>query len=367
MDGRNQRISTLEKFFKGKKILVTGHTGFKGAWLCRILLGMGSDVVGYSLSPNVSPNLYSVLNLKARMEENIADIRDYPKLAGVCEKERPEIVFHLAAQPLVRDSYDDPLATYSTNVMGTANVLECIRKFKNIQTGVIITTDKVYENRGWVWPYRENDRLGGYDPYSSSKACAELVTSAYVSSFMNPQKEDRPAYIASARAGNVIGGGDWSKDRLVPDMVRAFFEKDQGIVLRAPTAIRPWQHVLDPLFGYLTLAKKLHERNGDAVGTWNFAPDGDNFIDVESLTKRSIRLLGKGSFSIKKDDTKHEASILKLDATKAKTLLGWKPILAMDECLKLTMDWYSAFYSGSDMERLTGRQIKEFTERLDYG
>jgi len=356
----------IGSFFQGKKVLITGHTGFKGAWLTQILLKMGADVIGYSLAPNTNPNLYSLLALDKKIDGHLDDIRNYSRLSEVFRKSRPEIVFHLAAQPLVRDSYDDPLNTYSTNVMGTANVLECARLNQSVKAAVIITTDKVYENKGWIWPYRENDRLGGYDPYSSSKACAELVTNAYVSSFLNPQKGEPHAYVASARAGNVIGGGDWSKDRLVPDMVRAFFERKGKMVLRNPEAIRPWQHALDPLFGYLLLAKRLYERDRQAIEAWNFAPDEGNFINVENLVKRSIQIAGKGEYSVIRDDTKHEMSVLKLDATKAKTILGWKPILGMDECLKWTMDWYADYYSGKDSIEVTERQINGYMKRLGH-
>ncbi len=362
--------SSLAKFFKGKRVLVTGHTGFKGSWLSFTLLKLGAEVSGYSLAPDTEPNLYSALGLGQSIKSTIADIRDYGKLSTVFEKEKPEIVLHLAAQPLVRASYDDPLFTFSTNVMGTANVLECIRKNNSVKASVIITTDKVYENKGGA-PHKENDELGGYDPYSSSKVCAEHVTRCYIRSFFNPEQETENrklgTFIASARAGNVLGGGDWSKDRIVPDIMRAVFEKKEKVILRNPSSIRPWQHVLDPLFGYLLLSKKLYEGDRDAVGAWNFAPGEANFITVEELVKRSVKALGKGSYLVKREEGKHETAILKLDAAKARASLGWKPLLGIGECVEWTAEWYNHFYSARDAKTITSRQLELFMERMPYG
>lgn len=353
--------SALASFFKGKKVLVTGHTGFKGVWLTAILLRFGADVAGYALPPNTSPSMYPVV--EARVRNHLQDIRDYSALRSVFEKETPELVFHLAAQPLVRDSYDDPLYTYSTNVMGTANLLECVRQTKSVRSVVVVTTDKVYENRDGSRAFVEGDPLGGHDPYGTSKVCAEFVTRSYNLSYFS---KGGPA-VATARAGNVIGGGDWSKDRIVPDMVRAIFEKKGELVLRNPASVRPWQHVLDPLFGYLLLAKRLYEKGEGAAGAWNFAPGKENFITVEELVKKSLMSFGTGSYSISKDDSKHEMRTLRLDASKASSKLGWAPVLGMDECISWTTGWYKAFYSGSDPAVLSARQIDDFLSRLKYG
>lgn len=360
--------SSLAKFFKGKKVLVTGHTGFKGSWLSLILLKLGASVSGYSLAPDTTPNLYSLLGIDNEIHSNIADIRDYEVLSAIFRKEKPEIVLHLAAQPLVRPSYEDPLYTFSTNVMGTVNVLECVRQSKSAKASVIITTDKVYEVKDGA-PHRETDELGGYDPYSSSKVCAEHIIRSYIRSYFNPDKEKSTpqSFIASARAGNVIGGGDWSKDRIVPDIMRALFERKNKIVLRNPSAIRPWQHVLDPLFGYLLLAKKLYEEDLGAMGAWNFAPEEGNFVTVEELTKRSIRVLGMGSYVTIPDSGKHETEILRLDSSKVKAYLGWKPILNIDECISWSAEWYRSFYLGQNAREITENQIGSFLRRISYG
>lgn len=359
---------SLARFFMGKRVLITGHTGFKGSWLSQILLEMGADVSGYSLAPDTDPNLYSALGLEEDLSSTIADIRDYNKLFAVFRKEDPEIVLHLAAQPLVRASYDDPLYTFSTNVMGTANVLECIRKTDTVKAAVIITTDKVYEIKDGAGkggaPHKETDELGGYDPYSSSKVCAEHVTRSYMRSYFNPETSNPTALIASARAGNVIGGGDWSKDRIVPDIMRAVFERKEDVVLRNPSSIRPWQHVLDPLFGYLLLSRRLYEGDKGAAGAWNFAPPRENFVTVEELVKLSIKRLGAGKYSIKPGDGKHETAILKLDASKARKKLGWAPLMGIDECTRATAEWYKDFYLGKGAKALTERQIAIFMKRI---
>jgi len=359
--------SGLSGFFRGKRVLVTGHTGFKGSWLTFILHRMGAKVSGYSLSPDTEPNLYSALKLGTGVREMLADIRDYGKVSAFIAAERPEIVIHMAAQPLVRASYDDPLYTFSTNVMGTANVLESIRKSGTAQACVIVTTDKVYEVKDGS-PHKESDELGGYDPYSSSKVCAEHVTRCYIRSYFNPETQNpKPrTLIASARAGNVIGGGDWSKDRILPDIMRSVFERRETISLRNPSAIRPWQHVLDPLFGYLLLSKSLFEGNADAVGAWNFAPDKGNFITVEELTRRTLKALAKGEYSITPEPGKHETGALRLDASKARKGLGWKPLLGIGECIGMSAEWYSDFYSGKDVRATTGEQLGRYMEMAGY-
>ena len=348
---------SYDGFFSGKKILITGHTGFKGSWLSKMLIGMGADVSGYSLRPSTKPNLFSILSLRKRMRNHFQDIRDYHKVLGAMQQEKPEIVIHMAAQPLVRDSYNDPPYTYETNVIGTVNVLQTIKEVGGVKAAVMVTTDKVYENKETQTPYKEDDELGGYDPYSASKACCEIAIRSYTRSFFNPEKG---TLIASARAGNVIGGGDWSMDRLVPDMVRTILEKDEQLVLRNPDAIRPWQHVLDPLNGYLMLAKGLYEGRNDLVGAWNFAPEESSCINVEHLVGKAISKIGKGGYRIERDEGKHEMKTLRLDASKAKAVLGWAPKMDIEKTLDRTFEWYRSYYSGKRMDALTGRQIDEF-------
>lgn len=366
----NNTDNSLCNFFKGKKILVIGHTGFKGSWLTQLLLNFGTDIIGYSLEPNTNTNLFDILNLRNNISNHFKDVNDYNELKKIIEIEKPEIVFHLAAQPLVRDSYDDPLFTYKTNVIGTANVLQAIKETNCVKSAVIITTDKVYENKEWIWAYRENDELGGYDPYSTSKACAELVVKSYIRSFFNVDNylESHNTLIASVRAGNVIGGGDWSKNRLVSDIIKAIFEGNETVVLRNPESIRPWQHVLEPLLGYLLLAQKLYDGKKEFVGAWNFAPDEENFITVEEIVKRGISILETGNYFVKKDNSKHEMKTLKLDATKAKVYIEWKPLLNIDETMEWTFEWYKKYYNDGNNENIvsfTNNQINLFLNRWE--
>jgi len=357
---------SLKEFFTGKKVLITGHTGFKGGWLTQMLLELGAHIIGYSLKPNTVPNLFSILNLKDKIKNYFGDIAEYEKLFKVMMDEKPDIVFHLAAQPLVRDSYDDPLYTYRTNILGTANVLQAIKNTSSVRAAVMITTDKVYENKEWIWPYREVDVIGSNpDPYSTSKACAELVIQSYLKSFFNIENYNKThsCLIASARAGNVIGGGDWANDRLVSDIIKNIFEKNKNIIIRSPESIRPWQHVLEPLVGYLMLSKELYQGNKNFVGAWNFAPDENNHLTVKELIEKSINILGKGSYSIKMDNKKHEAKLLKLDSTKSKTYLHWRPVLNMDETLTWTFEWYKNYYSNKNMLNFTKKQIETFLAR----
>jgi len=273
------------------------------------------------------------------------------------------MVFHLAAQPIVRDSYDDPLSTYSVNTLGTANILQAIKEVGGVKSAVIITTDKVYENKEWPRPYREIDALGGYDPYSASKAAADIVSNSYIKSFFNPDDfgQKHNTLVAIARAGNVIGGGDWANDRLVPDMVRAIFERKEPVTVRNPKAIRPWQHVLEPLKGYLMLGQKLYVGDKNMSGAWNFGPDEDGFVHVEELVKRGIDMLGQGSHEIIEDTSKHEANLLKLDIEKAKNILNWRPKWSFIDGLKATLEWYGQFYGGTEkIEDLTNKQIKAY-------
>jgi len=336
----------LSKHYRGKRVLITGHTGFKGAWLTQILAEFGANISGYSLEPNTKPNIFDVLNIEKKIDHHIGDIRDFEILDSLVKKFKPEIIFHLAAQPIVRDSYDNPKYTYEANVMGTVNVLESMR-INGVKSGVLITTDKVYKDQQQDVAYDENSPLGGYDPYSNSKACADLVINSYIQSFFNPveYKKTHQTLIASARAGNVIGGGDWANARLVPDAMRAFLSDDTELVIRNPKAIRPWQHVFEPLDGYLLLGKALSEGDKDKVGGWNFGPSDSDMQSVEYVIDLIIKFLGKGKYVIEEDKTKHETSILKLDSSKAHKELGWKPKYNLKRAIEETARWYSEFYS----------------------
>ena len=350
-------------FWKNKVVLVTGHTGFKGSWLTLWLKSMGAKVIGYSLDPNTAPNLYDTLNLESDITSLIGDIRDLSSLNKCFDKHNPEIVFHLAAQALVRSSYQNPVETYSTNVMGTVNILEAARLSQSVRVIVNITTDKTYENKEWVYPYRETDRLGGYDPYSNSQACSELVSSAYRNSFFNIKDYDiHKVGIATVRAGNVIGGGDWSTDRLIPDIIKALSCNEQ-IVIRNPKSIRPWQHVLEPLSGYLVLAQKLYNQKEATIfsDSWNFGPNDHDVKDVSWIADKLVSLWG-GNVIWKTTDLSgpHEAKLLKLDISKAQKELGWTPKLDLSHALNLIVEWYQAFNSGDNMKEYTINQIKKY-------
>lgn len=359
----------MKDFYKNKKVLVTGHTGFKGAWLAEILINWGADVVGVSLPPNTEPNLFDVLDLENRVKKNyFCDIRDYGKMLEIYQAEKPEIVFHLAAQALVRDSYDDPLYTYSANVMGTANILQAAKEVGGVKSMVIITTDKVYENREINYSYKETDPMGGYDPYSASKAAADIVTASYIRSFFNPNDYGikHKTLVSVTRAGNVIGGGDWAKDRLVVDLIRSVYEKNEPMIIRNPESIRPWQHVLEPLRGYLMLGEKLY--NGDVKKSyaWNFGPNEESFVPVEGVIKRGLEILGRGEYKIIADTGKHEAGLLKLDISKAKEELNWQPKWNLNKCLEKTFEWYGLFYKDAEKIReLTDKQIEEYFEKCN--
>lgn len=341
----------LKKFFKDKKVLITGHTGFKGSWLTTILLNFGARVTGVALRPHTDPNLFEALLLEQKIENYFLDIRNSRALRELLKREKPEIVFHLAAQTLVRVSYDKPLDTIEVNTLGTANVLESLRQTPSVTSAVIITTDKVYENKEDGQPYRESDALGGHDLYSASKAAADIITNSYRKSFGLP--------VAVARAGNVIAGGDWGLDRLLPDIVRATFQEKTKVSIRNPGSIRPWQHVLEPLYGYLLLAQSLYEKKPEASGPWNFGPDESSFVSVENLIKKSKLLLNTLDYEIVPDPTKHEARLLKLDSSKAKRL-GWVPQLSLDDTLRLTIEWYRQYYEGIDPKEITDAQITRF-------
>ena len=360
----NLYIKDIKDIYKNKKVLITGHTGFKGSWLSTWLTELGADVIGYSLEPPTQPNLFEALSLNKKLIHIIGDVRDEKKLSSIFKKYKPEFVFHLAAQPLVRFSYREPKFTYETNIMGTINILEAIRKTNSVRACVIVTSDKCYENKEWVYGYRETDPMGGYDPYSSSKACAELVTAAYRNSFFNPKdygKSHRVA-LSSTRAGNVIGGGDWAKDRLIPDCIKTL-SKRKEIVIRNPQATRPWQYILEPLFGYLLLGALMHESGIKYNGSWNFGPNDENIITVKELAKLVIKYWGEGSYKVDNLQHPHEASLLKLDTSKARTLLNWTPVYDANETVKRTINWYKYFYNSIEKEKLYKITVNEI---LDY-
>jgi len=349
-------------FWVGKRVFVTGHTGFKGGWLCLLLHHLGARVTGYALAPPTEPSLFETARIDEIVERSvIADVRDLDQIKKELSAAQPEIVFHMAAQPLVRASYEFPVETYATNVMGTVHVLEAVRQTPGIRAVVNITTDKCYENREWFWGYRENEPMGGYDPYSNSKACSELVTAAYRNSYLNPDRyAEHGVGLASARAGNVIGGGDWAADRLVPDCLRALMA-GQPIVIRSPDAIRPWQHVLEPLTGYLALAENLFRDGARFSGAWNFGPDDRDTRPVAWIAERlCARWGGQARVQVQKDNTLHEATYLKLDCSKATSLLGWRPRWPLMHALDAIVDWTKAYSRNDDMRQVCLAQIEEF-------
>lgn len=350
-------------FYKNKKVLVTGHTGFKGSWLTIWLKHLGADVVGIALDPTSERDLFLLSNVKDNIIDYREDIRNPQKINEIFHRENPEVVFHLAAQALVLPSYDNPVSTFETNIMGTVNILEACRNTKSVRQVVIITTDKVYENREQVTGYSENDALGGYDPYSASKAASEIVTQSYFRSFFkNGVSSEFSKSLSAARAGNVIGGGDWSLNRIVPDCIRSL-EENKPIVIRNPDSIRPWQHVLEPLWGYLLLASKMAEDPHKYSGAWNFGPEEQNIVSVKDLVKRIINQWGKGSWKEYDWQTKqHEAGILRLNINKSKKNLGWEPKLSFDEAIEMTVDWYN-HYSDRDMSQFCIEQIIRYSAK----
>jgi|SRR5579864_4672748 len=353
--------TSLLKFYKGKSVLVTGHTGFKGAWLATWLKMMGSRVCGVALPPHGRPNLFTAAALAEQMESHFCDIRDLDAFSRLLQKHQPDIVIHNAAQALVLRSYQDPVDTYSTNVMGTVNILQAARQVRSVRSVVVITSDKCYENREWIWGYRENEALGGRDPYSSSKACAELVTAAFRSSFFT---ESSAVSVASARAGNVVGGGDWAENRLIPDLIRGISHGSK-ITIRNPQACRPWQHVLEPLQGYLLLAERLFEEGTKFASAWNFGPN-ENLVPVKTIASRIIELWGAKGVKIAAPHHKlHEAQHLVLDSSKAQAELGWRPLLSLDETLRWTVEWYRGWERHTkNANALTHDQIQRYMDRL---
>jgi CDP-glucose 4,6-dehydratase len=344
-------------FYKGRRVFITGHTGFKGSWLCRILVNAGAQVTGYSLEPPTAPSLFSMAGLEGRITSVIGDIRDFDALKKTFDAARPEIVLHLAAQPLVRDSYERPRYTYETNVMGTVNILECVRCSSSVKSFLNVTTDKVYKNNEWVWGYRENEPLDGYDPYSNSKSCSELVTHSYKSSFF----DDRKVAVSTARAGNVIGGGDFSANRIIPDCVRAV-EKGAPIAVRNPFSTRPYQHVLEPLFAYLTIAQKQYEDIRYA-GWYNVGPDDCDCLNTGDLVSLFCTAWGRGSRWVNKSDGgPHEANFLKLDSSKLKSTFGWKPTWHVEEAVKRVVQWTRVYFDKGNVPAEMDREIHDFME-----
>ncbi len=349
------------RFWLGKRVLITGHTGFKGSWLSLWLQSLGAEVSGYSLPPPTQPSLFEAAGVAKGMGSITGDIRELDCMYSAVSKARPEIVFHMAAQALVRRSYADPIETYATNVMGTVNLLEAVRRTGGVRALVNVTSDKCYENREWPWGYRENEAMGGYDPYSSSKGCAELVTAAYRNSYFNPQRHsEHGVAVASVRAGNVIGGGDWAEDRLIPDILRAI-GAGVPVVVRNPSATRPWQHVLEPLSGYLTLAEKLYSEGAVYAEGWNFGPGDEDTHPVQWIVERIAQLWNGGvRWEMDANPQPHEAHYLKLDCSKARTKLGWRPRWKLSDTLASIVAWHQAFSNGADMKAFTLDQIAQY-------
>ena len=344
-----------QDFWQGKRVFLTGHTGFKGSWLALWLHSIGAIVRGYALSPPTSPSLFEEAKVDQVVDSQIGDIRDLDGLRESMVAFSPDILIHMAAQPLVRLSYQEPLETYDVNVMGTAKVLEAARSCPNLKSVVSVTTDKCYENKEWVWGYRENEPMGGYDPYSSSKGCAELVTSAYRRSFL----QERDVGLASARAGNVIGGGDWADDRLIPDILRAF-EKGEPVVIRNPASTRPWQHVLEPLSGYLVLAQKLYEQPGRYAEGWNFGPNDEDARPVDWILKHMVEKWPGSQWQLDESAHPHEAGYLKLDISKAKAKMGWQPTWRLEQTLEKIVKWHQAWLDKQDMQVICLQEINEY-------
>lgn len=360
-----QRTSALEalgglimfdiSFYKGKKIFVTGHTGFKGSWLCRMLMNAGAQVTGYSLNPPTTPSLFEVADIARDIHSVIGDIRDLPALKAAFDEAQPEIVLHLAAQPIVRDSYKAPVYTYETNVMGTVNILECVRQSTCVRSFLNVTTDKVYLNKEWAWGYRENEELDGYDPYSNSKSCSELVTHSYKNSFFT----DNRVAISTARAGNVIGGGDFANDRIIPDCIRAAM-KGENIIVRNPFSTRPYQHVLEPLYAYLMIAAKQCE-NFQYAGYYNVGPDDVDCFQTGALVDLFVSKWGEGLKWIDRfDGGPHEANFLKLDCSKLKAIFGWKPRWNLDTAIEMVVEWTKCWRADGDIRACMDKQIAEF-------
>lgn len=342
-------------FYKGKRVLITGHTGFKGAWLCQMLINAGAEVTGYALNPPTKPSLFEIANISGKMNSVIGDIRDLSKLKETFIKTQPEIVFHLAAQPIVRESYKNPVYTYETNVMGTVNICECVRTSDSVKSFLNVTTDKVYLNKEWEWGYRENEELDGYDPYSNSKSCSELVTHSYINSFF----KNMNIAVSTARAGNVIGGGDFASDRIIPDCIRASI-KHEDIVVRNPFSTRPYQHVLEPIYAYLMIAQKQYE-DIKYAGYYNVGPDDRDCFQTGALVDLFVKHWGEGMKWIDKyDGGPHEANFLKLDCSKLKKTFGWQPHWDLNIAIEKVVEWSKCWLTNGDIEKCMNKQIEEF-------
>lgn len=348
-------------FWRGRKVFLTGHTGFKGGWMSLWMQSLGANLKGFSLEPPTSPSLFEIASISNGMNSDIGDVRDLARLTHSLQTFQPEIVFHMAAQPLVRYSYKNPVETYATNLMGTVHLLEAVRQTPSVKAVVIITTDKCYENREWAWGYRENEPMGGFDPYSNSKGCAELATAAYRSSFFNPENfSHHGVAIATVRAGNVIGGGDWAGDRLIPDILMAI-EKGSPVTIRNPNAIRPWQHVLEPISGYMQLAERMISDGPTYSEAWNFGPNDNDARPVSWIVDRMVNIWGNGaSWQIDNSEQPHEATYLKLDISKAKTKLQWQPRINLEQALEWIIDWHKAYLDGRSMQDVTKQQIMQY-------
>ena len=354
-------ISNFKEFYKGKRVFITGHTGFKGSWLCLMLHQFEAELYGYALDPPTEPSLYKEADVDKIVNSTIGDIRDFDLLVATLKKIKPEIIIHMAAQPLVRYSYQSPRETYEVNVMGTVNLLEAIRLIGGVKSVVNVTTDKCYENKEWHWGYRENEPMGGYDPYSNSKVFSDLVTASFRSSFFNPKDYVKHGVaVATARAGNVVGGGDWAEDRLIPDFICSI-SKGETAKIRSPYAIRPWQHVLDPLSGYLLLSKKLYEDGNKFGGAWNFGPEDSDARNVEYVIQTLCEYLGEqAQYEIDTNPQPHEANYLKLDCSKAKAELGWVPRWNIETMLKSIIVWNKGFLEGKKVRDITEMQIEDY-------
>lgn len=349
-------------FWKGKKVFLTGHTGFKGSWLALWLHSLGAEVTGFSKDIPTTPALFEQADISDIITDIRGDICNIEEVARIMVSASPEIVVHMAAQSLVRESYIDPVVTYQTNVMGTLNVLEAIRKTESVRAALMITTDKCYENREWSWGYRENEAMGGYDPYSSSKGCAEILVSSYRRSFFNPEQygKNHRVALATARAGNVIGGGDWAKDRLIPDIIRAVLA-DETVKIRSPHAVRPWQHVLEPLSGYLTICRALYEKGTEHAEAWNFGPNDSDARPVKWIVDRLCSLWGEGAhYDLDSNEQPHEANYLKLDISKARQHLGWEPRWDLEQALVNIVEWVKEYLGEGDLRKMCLKQIAQF-------
>ncbi|WP_110969456.1 CDP-glucose 4,6-dehydratase [Pseudomonas huaxiensis] len=357
-----ETVGVSREFWEGKRVLLTGHTGFKGSWLALWLRELGAEVTGFALDPATEPSLFELANVGRDIKDVRGDLRDLGALLEVVAEAKPEIVLHLAAQPLVREAYRDPLGTYSSNVIGTLNLLEAIRQIGGVRSVVLVTTDKVYANQEWPWPYRENEALGGHDPYSSSKACCELLAQSYSASFFPPASHaEHGLALATARAGNVLGGGDFAAERLIPDVLKAW-SAGEPVILRYPQAVRPWQHALEPLAGYLLLAHRLYSNGPEFSGAWNFGPNEGDMCSVGDVVTHLSRQWPDAPGMRVEPSELHEAGVLRLDSGRARQLLGWRTRWSLRECLEHTLEWHLAWKRGDDLRAVTLDQLNLYAE-----